>query len=63
VRPVKPRTTLNLALAAALGSMFAFAVAFFAEYMDDTIRTPEQVEQSLGVPVFALIPSMPARAR
>jgi uncharacterized protein involved in exopolysaccharide biosynthesis len=63
VRPVKPRTTLNLALAAALGSVFAFAVAFFAEYMDDTIRTPEQVEQSLGVPVFALIPSMPARAR
>jgi uncharacterized protein involved in exopolysaccharide biosynthesis len=63
VRPVKPRTTLNLALAAALGSVFAFAVAFFAEYMDDTIRTPEQVEQSLGVPVFALIPSMTARAR
>jgi len=63
VRPVKPRKTLNLVLAVALGSVFAFAVAFFAEYMDDTVRTPEQVEQSLGVPVFALIPSMPARAR
>lgn len=63
VRPVKPRKTLNLVLAVTLGSVFAFAVAFFAEYMDDTVRTPEQVEQSLGVPVFALIPSMPARAR
>jgi succinoglycan biosynthesis transport protein ExoP len=63
VRPVKPRKTLNLVLAVALGSAFAFAVAFFVEYMDDTVRTPEQVEQSLGVPVFALIPSMPSRAR
>lgn len=63
VRPVKPRKTMNLALAVALGSVFALAVAFFAEYMDDTVRTPEQVEQSLGVPVFALIPSMSGRAR
>jgi uncharacterized protein involved in exopolysaccharide biosynthesis len=63
VRPVKPRKALNLVLAVALGSVFAFAVAFFAEYMDDTVRTPEQVEKSLGSPVFALIPLIPSRTR
>jgi succinoglycan biosynthesis transport protein ExoP len=63
VRPVKPRTTFNLVLGVVLGSLFAFAVAFFVEYMDDTVRTPEQVEQSLGAPVFALIPVVTSRTR
>lgn len=63
VRPIKPRKTLNLVLAVVLGSVVAFAAAFFVEYMDDTVRTPEQVEKGLGVPVFALIPLIPSRTR
>lgn len=55
-RPVKPRKALNLALGAFVGLVVGVCAAFFLEYMDDTIRTPEQVERALGVPVFSLIP-------
>jgi capsular polysaccharide biosynthesis protein len=33
-------------------------LAFFVEYMDDTVRTPEQAEGSLGAPVLGRIPSL-----
>jgi uncharacterized protein involved in exopolysaccharide biosynthesis len=55
-RPVKPRTTLNLVLGAVVGLVVGLCAAFFLEYMDDTVRTPEQVERALGAPVFSLIP-------
>lgn len=61
--PVKPRTTLNMALAVVLGLGLGIGVAVFVEYLDDTVRTPQQIEQTLGVPVFALIPIIPARNR
>jgi uncharacterized protein involved in exopolysaccharide biosynthesis len=54
--PVKPRKVLNLALASAVGLGLGLLLAFFLEYMDDMVRTPEQVSRALGVPVLALIP-------
>ncbi len=62
-RPIKPRPILNLALGAVIGLVLGMALAFFLEYMDDTVRTPDQVEGALGVPVFALIPVIPTRNR
>lgn len=58
-RPVKPRKALNLALGVVVGLVVGVCAAFFLEYMDDTVRTPEQVERALGVPVFSLIPMLP----
>ncbi len=55
-RPVKPRKALNLVLGAVMGMVVGVCAAFFLEYMDDSVRTPEQVERALGVPVFSLIP-------
>lgn len=63
VRPIRPRPALNLALGAVIGLVVGLSSAFFLEYMDDTVRTPEQVENALGVPVFALIPVIPTRNR
>ncbi len=62
IRPVKPRKLLNLAVGIVLGLGTGLVLAFFVEYMDDTVRTPEHVEQVIGVPVFALIPVIPAGA-
>ena len=62
-RPIKPRPLLNLALGAIVGLLVGCSMAFFLEYMDDTVRTPDQVESALGVPVFALIPVIPTRNR
>jgi uncharacterized protein involved in exopolysaccharide biosynthesis len=57
--PVKPRKVLNLAIGIVVGLTAGVCAAFFLEYMDDTVTTPEQVERALGAPVFSLIPVLP----
>jgi len=47
--PVKPQKTLNTLLAAVVGAMLAVGVAFLMEYLDDTIKTPDDVRQTLGI--------------
>jgi len=63
IRPVRPRKLLNLAVGVVLGLTTGLVLAFFVEYMDDTVRAPEHIEQAIGVPVFALIPVIPGRSR
>jgi len=63
VRPIKPRKALNLVVGIVLGLATGLVLAFFIEYMDDTVRAPAHVEQVIGVPVFALIPVIPGRSR
>jgi non-specific protein-tyrosine kinase len=43
--PIRPRTLTNTALAATVGALLALGLAFLIEYLDDTIKTPEDVEQ------------------
>ena len=45
IRPVKPRKMLNLAVGIVLGLCTGLGLAFFVEYMDDTVHVPEHVEQ------------------
>jgi succinoglycan biosynthesis transport protein ExoP len=63
IRPVRPRKLLNLVVGVVLGLATGLTLAFFAEYMDDTVRAPEHVESAIGVPVFALIPVISGRSR
>jgi len=53
--PVKPRTRLNTLLAAVVGCMLAVGVAFLIEYLDDTIKTSEDVGQALGLSTLGAI--------
>jgi non-specific protein-tyrosine kinase len=46
-KPVKPRTMLNTLLAAIVGAVLAVGIAFTVEYLDDTIKAPEDVRQAL----------------
>jgi len=61
--PVRPRRMLNMALAVVIGLAVGFSLVFFVEYMDNTVRTPEQAERTLGVPVLAVIPAFPPRRK
>ncbi len=61
--PVRPRKALNMALAVVIGLAVGLSLVFFVEYMDNTVRTPEQAERTLGVPVLAVIPAFPPRRR
>lgn len=54
--PVSPNVTLNLALGAVVGLIFGVGVAFFLEYLDTSVKSLEDVERYLQVPVLAVIP-------
>lgn len=54
--PAKPRVMLNLALGGIVGIMFGFGLAFALEYMDTSVKSLDDVERLLGVPVLAVIP-------
>ena len=54
--PISPRTTRNLFISLILGLFGGIAIAFFIEYLDQTIKTPEEAEEKLGVSVLGLIP-------
>jgi len=54
--PAKPRKMLNILLAVVLGLFGGAGLAFFIEYLDNTIKSPEETEEKLGVPVLGVIP-------
>ncbi|MEX1254310.1 MAG: polysaccharide biosynthesis tyrosine autokinase [Dehalococcoidia bacterium] len=46
--PISPRTTMNTLLGAFAGLLLAAAAALLYEYLDDTVKTPEDVEVAAG---------------
>ena len=53
--PSSPRVLLNTLLAALIGLMLAFGVAFLMEYLDDTLKSPQDVEETTGLPTLGTI--------
>jgi non-specific protein-tyrosine kinase len=56
VNPVRPRIMLNTALAAVVGLMLAVGTVFLIEYLDTSIRNPEDIERTLSLPIIGFIP-------
>jgi capsular polysaccharide biosynthesis protein len=56
--PVNVRLSLNIAISLILGLMIGVFAAFMLEYLDNTIKTPEDVEKYLGIPVLGSIPDV-----
>lgn len=54
--PAKPRVWLNILLGVVVGLVFGVGLAFFIEYLDTSVKTMEDVESFLQVPVLAVIP-------
>jgi capsular exopolysaccharide synthesis family protein len=46
--PARPRMLMNTALATVVGAMVAVGVVLLVEYLDDTIKTPDDVSRTLG---------------
>lgn len=53
--PAKPRKALNVFLGLIVGLFGGIGMAFFVEYLDNTVKTPEEVEARLGVPVYGMV--------
>lgn len=54
--PDSPRPMLNMAIAFFLGLMVSVGVIFLLEYLDNTIKTPNDIEKLIGIPVIGTIP-------
>jgi capsular exopolysaccharide synthesis family protein len=55
LKPAKPWVALNLQIGFLIGILGGVALAFFLEYLDNTIKDPEDVESAFGVPVIGVI--------
>ncbi len=53
--PVKPKPLLNIAIAFIVGLMAGVGVAFLLEYLDNTVKTEQDVEKLLELPVLGAI--------
>jgi len=54
--PVKPRKGLNILLAIIVGLVMGIGLAFFFEYLDNTIKIPEDIKQHLKIPYLGPAP-------
>jgi capsular exopolysaccharide synthesis family protein len=52
----RPHMSLLLSIGACVGLILGMVLAFFLEYMDTSVKTLDDVERYLGVPVLAVIP-------
>jgi tyrosine-protein kinase Etk/Wzc len=56
--PVKPQKKKNLLLGLLVGLMLGVGLAFFQEYLDDTIKDAEEAKRLLALPLLAVIPKI-----
>ncbi len=57
--PIKPKKALNVAIAFILGLFVSIGLAFVLEYMDNTIKSENDVNKYLELPVIGIIPDQP----
>jgi capsular exopolysaccharide synthesis family protein len=55
--PVRPNKKLNLILAVLVGLMGGVGAAFFIEYLDNTVKTPDDLAKYVRIPYIGPVPS------
>ena len=55
--PVKPKKQLNLLLSIVIGLALGIGLAFFLEYLDNTIKLPDEVKNRLNIPYLGHVPA------
>jgi capsular polysaccharide biosynthesis protein len=58
--PVKPNKKMNILLAGVIGLMSAVGLVFLLEFLDQTIKTNEDINRYLELPVLGVIPKIDA---
>ena len=59
--PVKiysPKRLQAMLLACVMGPMIGLILTFFLQYLDTTVKTREEVEKMLGIPVMGFVPAL-----
>lgn len=53
--PAKPNPLLNMTIAAVSGLMIGVGMAFLLNYLDMTVKTEQDIEELLGLPVIGIV--------
>ena len=56
--PIVPRKGLSLMLGFLVGTILACGLAFFFEYLDSRIKTPDELKAHLGLPSLGMVPAL-----
>jgi capsular exopolysaccharide synthesis family protein len=56
--PIAPRVSTNVGIALLVGLILGLALAILREQLDNTMKTPEDVEHRLGVTFLGLLPDI-----
>ena len=54
--PILPRKKMNTILGGFIGLLVGLGLSFLLEYLDQSIKDPEEIERYLGLPVLGVIP-------
>ncbi|MCI0478756.1 MAG: polysaccharide biosynthesis tyrosine autokinase, partial [Anaerolineales bacterium] len=57
--PISPRTTQNVLLGLAVGAMLAAGIAFLVEYLDDSLKSSDDVSRVLGLSTVGNVARFP----
>ncbi|WP_406944940.1 YveK family protein [Halobacillus sp. SY10] len=60
VSPVSPNPMLNIAIALVVGLMIGVGIAFLLEYLDNTVKSEDDIEETLGLPVLGVVSTITA---
>lgn len=58
--PIRPRTGFNVALGLLLGLVLGLGLAYLREFLDRSVKTPEELEAAVSAPVVGTIPPFKA---
>ncbi|MCQ9281064.1 Wzz/FepE/Etk N-terminal domain-containing protein [Priestia aryabhattai] len=53
--PIKPQPLSNIAIAVVVGLIVGIGLSFLLEYLDNTLKTEQDIENILGLPVIGVI--------
>ncbi|MFY9733233.1 MAG: polysaccharide biosynthesis tyrosine autokinase [Candidatus Acidiferrales bacterium] len=57
--PSRPQKARNILLAVLVGLVGGVGLALFREYLDNTVKSPDDIEALAGLPSLAVVPSLP----
>ena len=57
--PSRPQKARNILLAILVGLVGGIGLAIFREYLDNTVKSPDDIEALTGLPSLAVVPALP----
>lgn len=58
MQPIRPKPVTNTLLGSVAGLMLASGLVFLIEYLDDTVKSPDELSRFSSIPIIGYLPSL-----